>query len=474
MIRLSALRRYAARAALPLFLGAALLVGGASLEGEPAQAVFFAASGFLLAGLFLFGGPWWKGAAGTVLVFATCLSGLLVAQVVPLPLDLVAGLPVRDAAIASRKALGMVPASMSLSLAPEATIAGLVAFLAPLAAFGLVAAIKWSRGAGLLKWVIPALGAASALLGLAQVILGKANPELYFYDFTARGFPVGVFSNPNHQASFLLMCLPFVAVLAADLRRDWEGSDEDVALSLLAGVLGLLILAGILGAGSAAGYILLVPVLLLSLALSFAGRRRKGEGRAASLASLAILPLIFGFAALVVFSSPRLTGLGYTSFEDGPASRVGINRVSAGMIGEHWAYGTGLGSYEDVFRLYEDPETVSNTYIAHAHNDYFEWVIENGLAGSVLLAGFLAWWLFHFMRLWTSGKPDALRLRRAASVACLVPVLHSLVDYPLRTPSIAVLAAICLALMIVPRAKSEAPLPEAESALQEDLRVVTL
>ena len=474
MIQLSTLRRYAARAALPGFLGAALLVGGASLEGEPAQAVLFAASGFLLAGLFLFGGPWWKGAAGTVLMFSALLTVLLVAQVVALPLDLVAGLPVRDAAIASREALGIVPASMSLSLAPEATIAGLVAFLAPLAGFGLVAAIKWSRGAGLLKWVIPALGAASALLGLAQVILGKANPELYFYDFTARGFPVGVFSNPNHQASFLLMCLPFVAVLAADLRRDWEGSDEDVALSLLAGVLGLLILAGILGAGSAAGYILLVPVLLLSLALSFAGRRRKGEGRAASLASLAILPLIFGFAALVVFSSPRLTGLGYTSFEDGPAYRVGINRVSAGIISEHWAIGTGLGSYEDVFRLYEDPETVSNTYIAHAHNDYFEWVIENGLAGSVLLAGFLAWWLFHFMRLWTNGKPDALRLRRAASVACLVPVLHSLVDYPLRTPSIAVLAAICLALMIVPRAKSEAPLPEAESALQEDLRVVTL
>jgi hypothetical protein len=33
-----------------------------------------------------------------------------------------------------------------------------------------------------------------------------------------------------------------------------------------------------------------------------------------------IAAMVLGFAALVVFTSPRLTGLGYTSFEDGPAS----------------------------------------------------------------------------------------------------------------------------------------------------------
>jgi hypothetical protein len=32
----------------------------------------------------------------------------------------------------------------------------------------------------------------------------------------------------------------------------------------------------------------------------------------------------------------------------------------------------------------------------------------------------------------------------------------------------------CLALMIVPRQKSEAPLPKAEEAGDEDLRIVTL
>jgi O-antigen ligase len=475
MMSLATLRRYAARALTPAFLAFALLVGGASLEGDFLKAVLFALSGALLAGLFLFAGPWWKGPVAVIPVFAGLLAVLLVVQVVPLPPGWVGDLPVREAAGKSLEALGLEPGPAALSLAPEATVAGLLAFLAPFCGFALVAAVKWSRGAGLLKWAIPALGAASAALGLAQVILGKAMPELYFYDFTALGLPVGVFSNPNHQASFLLMCLPFVAVLAADLRRDWEGSDEDAALSLVAGVLGLMILAGILGAGSAAGYLLLVPVLVLSLAAAFAGRR-KSKDRAAGgrLAGLAIAAMVLGFAALVVFTSPRLTGLGYTSFEDGPASRIGINRVSAVMIEDHWAAGTGLGAYQDVYRLYEDPDTVSRVFIAHAHNDYYEWVIETGLAGSVLLGAFLLAWSYWFLRLWTGSRADALRLRRAASIACLVPVLHSLVDYPLRTPGIAVLAAMCLALMIVPRQRSEAPLPEAEQSGDEELRTVTL
>ena len=475
MISLAASRRYAARALTPAFLAFALLVGGASLEGEFLQAVLFTISGALLGCLFLFAGAWWTGQAALVLAWAAILALVLVAQVLPLPVSWLEELPIRGDARLSLEALGLGAGPSTLSLAPEATIAGLLAFLAPLCGFAIVAAIKWSRGAGLLKWVIPALGAASAALGIAQVILGKAVPELYFYDFTARGFPVGVFSNPNHQASFLLMCLPFVAVLVADLRRDWEGSDEDMALATVAGALGLMILAGILGAGSAAGYLLLVPVLILSIAVVFAGRRKSKESAPRlSLAGLAILPMILGFAALVVFTSPRLTGLGYTSFEDGPASRIGINKVSAVMIEDHWAAGIGLGTYEDVYRLYEDPDTVSSTFIAHAHNDYYEWVIETGLAGTALLGGFLLIWFFWFLRLWTGAKAEALKLRRAASIACLVPILHSLVDYPLRTPGIAVLAAMCLALMIVPRQKSEAPLPKAEEAADDDLRIVTL
>jgi len=472
---LSVLRRNAARSLLPAFMLAALLTGGASLEGEFAKAALFVASGLLLGCLFLFSHSWAKGAAASVLAICVPTILVLIVQIVPLPVRVTENLPLRSDALTALNALGIKPSALPISLERDATFAGIVAFLAPLAGFCLVAAIKWSRGASLLKWIIPLLGGAGALMGLAQVLIGKEAPWLYLHEFTSRDLPVGVFANPNHQASFLLMCLPFIAVLASEIRRDWEGHDEDVVRATITAVLGLMILAGVFGAGSAAGYILLAPVLLFSLVLFLGGGRKgKGKGKGSSLIGMAALPLVLGFAALVVFTSPRLTGLGQTSFEDGPASRIGINRVSARMIEENWVWGTGLGSYEDVFRLYEDPGTVSSTYIAHAHNDYFEWVIETGIAGTVLLAVFLAWWMFHFVRLWLNTKAEAWRLRRAAAIACLVPVLHSLVDYPLRTPAIAVLAAICLALMVVVRARPETPLPKDEAVGAEELRVVTL
>ena len=471
MNTLSVLRRYGARALLPVFLMTALLTGGASLEGEFAKALLFAGSGLVLAGLFILSAGWLKGPAVSLLMLSALVLLVLIAQLVPLPLSAIQGLPLRSEALATLEALGIRPSSMPLSLDRDATFAGIIAFLAPLAGFCLVAAIRWSRGAALLKWTIPLLGGAGALLGLAQVLAGKQAPWLYLHEFTSRDLPVGVFANPNHQASFLLMCLPFVAVLAAEIRRGWEGNDEDVMRAAITTVLGLMILAGVFGAGSAAGYILLAPVLLFSLVLFLgSGSKRRGN----SLVGLAALPLILGFAALVVFTSPRFSGLGQTSFEDGPTSRIGINRISARMIRENWTAGTGLGSYEGVFRLHEDPETVSRTYIAHAHNDYFEWVIETGVVAAALLAVFLIWWMFHFVRLWLSSKADAWRLRRAASIACLVPVLHSLVDYPLRTPAIATLAAVCLALMVAAKVRPETPVPDEEAQEAGSLRIVTL
>jgi hypothetical protein len=45
-------------------------------------------------------------------------------------------------------------------------------------------------------------------------------------------------------------------------------------------------------------------------------------------------------------------------------------------------------------------------------------------------------------------------MRRAASVAIAIIVLHSLVDYPLRTTATAAVAALCLAVMISVRSRA--------------------
>ena len=462
-------RNLVSSALAPMLLMAALVAGGASLEGQAAKALLFAGSGAIAtAMLALTDLRWLTGPVRSGLVFLAALILLIVIQTLPAP----AGWPLtetdRDIARSGAALLSDRVISPAISVFPEATIAAGLALLAPFAAFVLIAGLSWRRGAALMAWAIPLLGADSALLGLAQVFTGDQSP-LYLYDFTSHGLPAGFFSNVNHQASFLLMCLPFTAALAGRLRHDWEGQDTDTALAILVAACFLLILIGILGAGSVAGYILLVPVMLLSLFLLRGGRR---EGSGSGLGYAMILAILL-FAGGIIFSSPVLEGLGVTSLEDSDLSRVGITRTSLEILPEHWRLGTGLGTFEQVYHLYEDPGSVNRTYVAHAHDDYIEWAIETGVPGMVLLALFLAWWAAQMVRVWTGRIEGGSGLRRAASIATLVIVLHSLVDYPLRTPAIATLGAVCLALMIVPRErprKRPEPLPDAEPST----RTVTL
>lgn len=467
----SPVRKFGARLFVTALLTGALLTGGASLEGEFAQSVFFACCAVVTALFFLASEPWWKGPVISVFGFIFALLALCCAQVMPLPPEYTAEFPMRSVIFSDLASLGTAYDRFALSLAPESSLAGFIAFLAPIAGFVTIAALRWNRGASFLKWLIPLLGASSALLGISQVVLGD-SPDLYLYESTTRGVPSGFFANPNHQASFLLMCLPFVAVLVSDLRQEWEARDDQTALAILYAVVSLIILAGILGAGSVAGYVMLPLVLGLALPILLHDSAPEAE-RKTSVFGLIAVPVVVALAAVMVFTSPRLGRIGSTSFEDTPSSRIGIARVSLDILEDHWLAGTGLGSFDEVYHSYEDPALVERVYIAHAHNDYVEWLIETGVAGGILLAAFLLWFAFHAMRVWGKPKVRSLVLRRAASVSCVVPLVHSLADYPLRTPAISMLAAMCLAVIVVPSLRP-APVVKTEAAPLEEIKIVEI
>jgi hypothetical protein len=65
----------------------------------------------------------------------------------------------------------------------------------------------------------------------------------------------------------------------------------------------------------------------------------------------------------------------------------------------------------------------------------------------LLAAGGLAWFIVQLLRVWTPGAEGMRRLQRAASISLGVLLLHSVVDYPLRTPAVACVAALLLALL---------------------------
>jgi O-antigen ligase len=130
-------------------------------------------------------------------------------------------------------------------------------------------------------------------------------------------------------------------------------------------------------------------------------------------------------------------------------SREQILATTGRAIADYMPFGSGLGSFLRVYRTYESPDSVSSEYVIHAHNDYAELALELGLPGIILMLLFLAWWAVVVVRVWKDGGAP---FARAASIASAAILVHSLVDFPLRTAAISTCFAMCLALMSEPRA----------------------
>ena len=85
------------------------------------------------------------------------------------------------------------------------------------------------------------------------------------------------------------------------------------------------------------------------------------------------------------------------------------------------------------------PPEVTVAWVNHAHNDYLELLLETGLPGLLLMLAFLGWFVLQTARVWRS--PFASLFAKAATIAAAAILVHSIVDYPLRTASIVAILA---------------------------------
>ena len=107
--------------------------------------------------------------------------------------------------------------------------------------------------------------------------------------------------------------------------------------------------------------------------------------------------------------------------------------------------------------------------VNHAHNDYLELLLELGIPGLALLLVFLVWWFWQTAQIWTAREVSLLA--RAATIASGALLLHSIVDFPLRTAAMAGLFAWCLAIMVTrPRTLAAPAKSEARHLKFEDLK----
>lgn len=372
-----------------------------------------------------------RGPAVVELLVALALLIILL-HLIPLPPDLWQKLPGREGIAAGFSALGYPTPSLPISQVPyrsiEVLFYGIPAIAALVATDRLRASPRAIAAAVIVGMVL------AIIVGVIQVGGGRQS-WAYFYRISNPG-AVGFFANRNHMATLLLVGIPMVAALYAS-GNSGQGSasgKKAVAAALLA-----VIALGIILNGSLAAYGLVIPVALASVSLVPAGM--DWRRLAIPIASIA---LIGGVALLV--TRPIVGVEAESNPQSSISSRADIWATTVNAIKQSFPFGTGLGSFEQVYHQYENPNNVSRFYVNHAHNDYLEVVLELGLAGAALIALFLGWWAVTSVRIWKSLLSTPFS--RAATIAVAAILAHSVVDFPLRTAAISAIFAACIGLMM--------------------------
>lgn len=368
---------------------------------------------------------------------------LILLQLLPLPTAIWTQLPGREFVLRGFDLLGIAPGAMPISLAPYDSLATLLAVLPML---GMFAATLVLRAYSTLWLAIALIAGAMAgvLLGILQV--SSPFPEQspwYPYSVSNFGVATGFFANSNHMASLLLVTIPFVAALGASMRartKDVRASSAGLAVAASGLVLAIL---GLVLNKSLAGYGLGIPIVLASLLILF-GPSARWTGTALGGIGLAAVA-----ALAMLWSSPISTQFDELGASASVTSRRHIAMRSLDLAAEFAPVGSGLGTYPRLYQQKEDPAKVDRWYVNHAHNDYLELAVETGVPGVLLVAAFLLWWAVAAGRMLRSPAADQFAL--AGAIASAAILMHSVVDYPLRTSAISAVFAMSLALMLQSR-----------------------
>jgi O-antigen ligase len=434
------------------FCAVCLLSGGSSRpDAWPTLILRPVAVLSLTALLLLPGTRDWRAVRVPLLLLAAFALAIAV-QLVPLPPAAWMALPGHARLAEAAAAAGLAQPWRPISIAPELTLNSLVALIVPatmLVGFARLTRTQANRTVAL------AIGAmvASAMVGVAQWADTSTSP-LFFYHYSNRDLPIGFLANRNHQALFLAMSFPLLRVWAAE---PGEAIRDPRIRRAIAALLGMFLFPVILATGSRSGLAIAALALIATWFITPVSlpRWRHISRRKAVLLGLAVIAV--GTLGVAVVLSGRAVSVNrlLSMQENSSELRVQFMPLMLRITQDFLPFGSGFGSFDRVFRLYEPLSFLKRTYFNHAHNDVLELVLTGGIPALLVFVGMVIWAGRRFLEIVADRRAERLgstaRLNAAGLVLLLMCLGGSITDYPLRAPWIATMFALACAWVALPR-----------------------
>jgi O-antigen ligase len=389
--------------------------------------------------------------------------GLGLVQLAPLPRPLLGLVAPGSSAVwypASGAAAAVLgPGPRPVSLDPDTTLRA-TALVAGLGLLAWIAAPALTRAATASRAV--ALVTAGGFCLSAYAIYARARFGVLLYGEVAVPTvrPFGSFVSKNHFAGYVELAALLAAGLALGLVRRERESGRDWTT------------------GSGAGGVIAAMVAALAMALAVIASLSRGGAISLAAGSLALL-------ALLLSRSPRARSRARVTGAVGLATALGVLLVvlappeaqermrslkGASLRLDTWrdtlrmaaaspVVGQGLGAFHDAYPRFKRDHGLLR--VEHSENDYLETLAESGIlglglaaAGGVLLLG---------RREPAPASPLVRGIGLGAVAGLVALAVHSTVDFNLRIPSNAALAAVLAAAAAAAAGPGPRPLSRAAS-----------
>lgn len=278
-----------------------------------------------------------------------------------------------------------------------------------------------------------------ACLAFFSILQRLADPgAIYGIRETPQAISFGPFVNQHHFAAFMIMIGPLVLGQIVS-----KGVDRGRKLML--GIMLLIVGSAVAFTSSRGGMIGFCVAIVMTIAVtaSNGGKADRNSGVRGTFERIAIplgmlavmLLLIFGVVLLLGGDSSlmRYANMG-SSTADITNGRSHFWPIAWRIFLDHPLAGSGLDSFGMAFTRYD---TLDGTFrIEQAHNEYLQSLSDGGIAGFILVAGFI---VILVRKSFAAINTAVTEIRRSVAIGafagCIGILIHSFFDFPLRTPS---------------------------------------